>query len=132
LAVPKRQFVQMNTELAAQYQAELFSLWDFSGYNSITTEAVPALADTDTKMQYFFDGTHSTPLTGVLVQDVVFAIQSGPQRAPADFGQRLQLDTIEKVLAADRAARHAWMNTHQQEVQEITALADSYPRASGQ
>ena len=128
----KRQVVQMNTELAAQYQAELYKLWDFSGYNSITTEAVPALNDTGTKMRYFFDGTHSTPATGTLVQDVIFAVQSGAEQAPADFGKRLQLDNIETVLAQDRAARLVWMNTHPQDVQEITALEDSSPRASGQ
>ncbi len=127
----KRQLVQMNTELAAQYQAELFSLWDFSGYNSITTAAVPALNDTATKMQYFFDSTHSTPLTGRLVQDVLFAVQSGAAPAPADFGRRLQADNIERILAKDRAARLSWVSTHPQDVQEITELQGPSLRASG-
>jgi hypothetical protein len=83
-------------------------------------------------MQYFFDGTHSTPVTGTLVQDVIFAMHSSVEQAPADFGKRLRAENIEMVLAQDRLARLAWMKTHQQDVQEVIALANLSPRASAQ
>ena len=118
----KREVLQLNVANAASAGKPPFPLWDFSGYNSINTEPVPAIDDNRSRMKYFFDGTHSTPLLGKLVQDVIFSVSSAGAQAPEDFGVRLLTGNIESLLAADRVARDDWVSSHSQDVAEIVAL----------
>lgn len=73
-------------------------LWDFSGYNSITTEPVPAEG---ARMQWWRDPPHYQPTVG----DMIIARLLNKDSAvtiPADFGIRLTPANIESVQA-DRA-----------------------------
>jgi hypothetical protein len=73
-------------------------LWDFSGYNSITTEPVPAEG---TRMQWWRDPPHYQPIVG----DMIIARLLDRDSAvtiPDDFGIRLTPANIESVQA-DRA-----------------------------
>jgi hypothetical protein len=118
----KREVLQINLDLAAAGGYEPYPLWDFSGYNSVNTEPVPAPADSRTRMKYFFDSTHATPLTGKFVQDKVFALPSPGEQAPEDFGVRLSAGNIEQLLLADRVSRDSWIAQNPEDVAEIRAL----------
>lgn len=58
------------------------ALWDFSGFNSVTSEPVPQ----DGPMQGYFETSHFTPLVGGMVLD---RLLSDGEDAPDDFGIQL-------------------------------------------
>ncbi len=119
----KRRLVSMNEEEARRAGQPPFPLWDFSGYNSITTEAVPLLGDIQTMMRWYFDSSHYTPAVGNLVLDRIFNYQSPDRTVPDDFGVLLTSRTIEAHLARIRLERERYRQTHPQDVAEIEAMA---------
>ncbi|HEY9647433.1 MAG TPA: hypothetical protein V6C88_13730 [Chroococcidiopsis sp.] len=90
-----------------QWKRELVKItpvWDFSGYNSITTETPRR------QMTYYLDSSHYSPTTGRLILDRMFAKTS--DAIPSDFGVLLTPSTIEAHLASVRAARDRWAAQH--------------------
>jgi hypothetical protein len=69
-------------------------LWDFSLFNEITCEPLPA--EGTRPMRYFFDSAHFTPEFGRVILDEV--LKGTPQ-----FGVRLDQVEIESHLAVLRA-----------------------------
>lgn len=103
------QFEQWKKDLAA-----IAPVWDFSGYNSITTEPISET------MQYYWDNSHYTERTGNLVLDRLLNVQA--VSLPQDFGQLLKPDTIEQVNAEINSARTQWASHNQQAVDFVKNL----------
>jgi hypothetical protein len=82
------------TAICAEHRVKL---WDFNGYNRITT--VP-FATSD---ENFIDGAHTKPEIGRLILDTLLNGASIP-----DFGVRLTPDMLPDYLIAQRAAGEAW------------------------
>lgn len=70
-------------------------LWDFSGYNSITTEPVPA---EDADMYGFRDPSHYRQHIGVMMLDKLLGLPSSGDTPPTDFGTVLTPDNVAAVL----------------------------------
>ncbi|WP_317202952.1 hypothetical protein [Janthinobacterium sp.] len=91
-------------------------LYDFSGYNSVTTETTPLASGRDA-MLYYWEGAHFRDNVGHMILQRMFG--GTPTPLPADFG--VELDG--PMLAARRAAlpgeREAYHRLHPKE----TALA---------
>ena len=119
----KRHLVQMNEDEAQRTGQTPFPLWDFSGYNSISTETVPVLDDTETIMRWYFESSHYTPATGNLVLNRIFNLKSTDLTVPDDFGTLLTSRNIDTHLAHIRAAREHYRQTHPEDVAEIEAMA---------
>jgi len=94
----KRQMVRINAEQAKKYGKTPFPLWDFSGYNSFTTEEVPPLGDTNTEMKWYWEASHYKKTLGDLVLDRIF----GERLIANDFGKLLESKNIEQQLAKIR------------------------------
>jgi hypothetical protein len=124
----KREVLSMNLELAKNYGEEPFPLWDFSGYNSISTEVIPKRGDRVSRMQYFVDGTHSTRLTGDMVQDRLFDTLAAATRLPVDFGIRLLPETIDAALEKGRQQQLLYQTAHPQQTASLTAMAKKFGR----
>jgi hypothetical protein len=75
-------------------------VWDFSGYNSITTEPL-----TD-NMQNYLESSHYFKEIGDLVLDRMFDYQS--DKVPADFGVLVTSDNVEAHLAKIWTQREVW------------------------
>lgn len=119
----KRRLVQMNEEEAQRAGRQPFPLWDFSGYNSISMETVPALGDTETIMRWYIESSHYTSAAGDLVLDRIFNFKSPERTVPDDFGVLLSSHNIDAHLANIRKAREHYRQTHPEDVAEIEALA---------
>ena len=115
--------VEINEEEAANVGLKPFALWDFSGYNSITKEALPSLADKQTRMLWHWDSSHYKKETGDLVLDRVFGLQQPGRSVPQDFGVMLSSPNIEAHLAAIRDARAEYRRMRPDDVREIEELA---------
>ncbi|MBP0014260.1 MAG: hypothetical protein J7545_17570 [Roseofilum sp. SBFL] len=86
--------------------AKISPFWDFSGYNSITTEAIAE------EMVYFQDSSHYRPEVGNLVLNRIFRYEL--DKVPDDFGVLVTSETIESHLEQVRRDREAWAKKHQE------------------
>ena len=117
----KRELVQINTEEAQRVHRAPFPLWDFSGYNEISTEAVPLDGDTKNTMRWYSDSSHYTPALGNLLLDRMS--RSVVKELPDDFGVLLTPDTLENQLAAIRRGHAAYRASHRDDEAEIAQMA---------
>ena len=123
----KRELVRINGEEAARAGRNPFPLWDFSGYNAITTEAVPREGDLQTRMRWYSDSSHYVPALGRVILDKMFAqpvsASNIASSIPDDFGVLLTPATLETQLAAIRRGRDEYRVTHPADVAEIAGVA---------
>ena len=112
----KRRLVTIVDEEARHEGRPAFTIWDFSGYNEVTTEPFPALDDRK-PMRWYYDSSHFTPAAGDRVLDRL----SG--KADPGFGTVLTAANIEPHLAVTRSARARWREEHPIDVAEIELLA---------
>jgi hypothetical protein len=63
-------------------------LWDFSGYSSVTTEALPELGSR-AEMRFYRDSSHFKDVVGDFVLDRLFGLSHPRRPVPLDFGVRL-------------------------------------------
>jgi hypothetical protein len=120
----KRALVQLLADDAARHpEAPPIPLWDFSGYSSVTTEALPK-SGSRAEMKFYWDSSHFKDIVGDFVLDRLFGL-SGPRRGvPPDFGVRLTPATIELTLAQLRADQVTYRRGHPEDVVWIRSLLD--------
>jgi hypothetical protein len=90
---------------------QMAPVWDFSGYNSITTETIGP------HMQYYTDTSHYTRAAGDLVLDRV--LQDRLDRVPADFGVLITADTVEAHLTRINADRDLLLQSNSDLIQWV-------------
>jgi len=123
----KRALVQLLAEDAARHPgAPPIPLWDFSGYSSVTTEALPE-PGSRAEMGFYWDSSHFKDVVGDLVLDRLFGVSHPRRPVPPDFGVRLTPATIEPALARLRAAQLAYRRSNPQDVAWIRSLVDGGP-----
>jgi hypothetical protein len=110
----KRMLVRINVEEARKAKATPFTLWDFSGYNTITTEPIPKQG----MMRYYWESSHYRMETGNLVLDQLYRLTPVPA-----FGQPLTPASIEPWLEKTRQAQRRYRANNPQEIGTIKALA---------
>lgn len=76
-------------------------LWDFNGYNHVTTEAFAASGED------FFDGAHTTPAIGRLILDTLLRGATVP-----DFGVGLTPEMLPAYFEAQHQAAGTWRRDH--------------------
>ncbi|MGK7931297.1 MAG: hypothetical protein AB4041_07675 [Microcystaceae cyanobacterium] len=101
---------------------KLHPVWDFSGYNSITTETLSQ----DNLMKNYTDSSHYTPKVGNLVLNRIF--EENQSTIPDDFGILLTQDNIEQQLSQIRSDRKIWQENHPQEVQLVKDIKQKFDR----
>jgi len=120
----KRALVQLLADDAARHPgAPPIPLWDFSGYSSITTEALPESGNRS-EMEFYWDSSHFKDIVGDFVLDRLFGLSRPRRDVPPDFGVRLTPATIEPTLARLRADQLAYRRSHPADVVWIRSLVD--------
>jgi hypothetical protein len=115
----KRQLVSINQKEAARAGRPPAALWDFSGYDAISTEDVPKQGDVSRAMRWYSDSSHYTTELG---QHVVRRMFDTPDTA-SNWGLRLESTNVEPHLAGIRAARQQYRVTHPEDIAEIERTA---------
>ncbi len=95
-------------------------LHDFSGFNSITSEATP-LVSGKPDMHYYWEVSHYRDNVGRLILARLFG---GDTPAPADFGVELTQASIDAHQAATRAARERYRVEHAREAAYAQRVLD--------
>ncbi|OEZ87283.1 hypothetical protein JAB6_12150 [Janthinobacterium sp. HH104] len=95
-------------------------LVDFSGFNSITTEATP-LVSGKPDMHYYWEVSHYRDNVGRLILARLFGGDTPP---PADFGVELTQANVDAHHAATRAARDRYRVEHAREAAYTERVLD--------
>ncbi len=82
-------------------------LWDFSGYNTITTETVP-VPNKKVEMKWYLDLSHYRKEVGNLMIDLMLNYPSRKLDAPHDFGVVINTQNIASHLASVRVAQRRY------------------------
>jgi hypothetical protein len=101
-------------ELWKREITKITPVWDFSGYNSITTEPI------GDRMIYYIDNSHYSQTTGDLVIDRLLSWQT--ESLPKDFGVYLTSETVESHLNKIRSERKLWQDNNPQEVRLVKEI----------
>ena len=97
-----------------QWKRDLVSIvpvWDFSGYNSVTTEKIAKY------MENYVDNSHYTPEIGNLILQRILNKQN--KNIPADFGVLLNSENIEEHLAKIESDRKTWLRNNPEEAEMV-------------
>lgn len=111
----KRQLVALNEQEAEHAGRSPFPLWDFSGYDAVSSEDLPDGGERRL-MHGYSDSSHYTPEIG---QRLVARLFGGAD----NWGVALSRSNLEAQLAQIRAARQQYRAAHPHDVAEIEALA---------
>ncbi|MFA7682320.1 MAG: hypothetical protein WCX61_04810, partial [Candidatus Peribacteraceae bacterium] len=107
----ERKLVQLLEQEAMQYpETKPFPLWDFSGFNSITTEPIPSIEDPSLSMLWFIDESHLNKAGGEFVLDRIFGTDTA--KIPEDFGVLLNINNIEAHLQNLHEQEESFYGTH--------------------
>jgi hypothetical protein len=115
----KRKLVNILVEESNSSGKSPFHLWDFSGYNSITTEKVP-ICGSNNIMTNYFDPSHYKPVVGLLVLERV--LDQNINDVPKDFGVELTSKNIEGNLEKNSRDREQWRIDHPEDYKQIVQL----------
>jgi hypothetical protein len=108
----------VGTKSSAQESSNI-QLWDFSGFNEITTEPIPAKGDRNTKLHWYWESGHFKSELGDLVQDRIF---DRTEKIPG-FGVLLGPDNVEERIAILNAQETDYRRSHPEEVAELEQIA---------
>jgi hypothetical protein len=124
----KRQLVsvvdQVNRESAAD---SIVSLWDFSGYNEITTELVPGAGQKET-MRWYSDSAHYRSEVGNFILDQLVGSPTNARPLRDGFGVLLKTDNIDAHLSQQSSDALRYRAEHPEEVLYVADILspDSY------
>ncbi|MGZ3238723.1 MAG: hypothetical protein ACXU8A_15270 [Burkholderiaceae bacterium] len=122
----KRTLVQIVEEEAAKAHVKPFPLWDFSGFNQLTMELVPAANDKKTHMKWYFESSHYTTDLGDLVQDRVFDHKEQGRTVPDYFGVLITGKNINDHLRKIREENYQFRKTQPLVAKELADLAAKF------
>jgi hypothetical protein len=119
----KRELVRL-VESEGRQSGSTISLWDFSGYNAFTSEAVPEVGDTHNIMQWYWEAGHFKKELGDIVLDRILDQMSQTQSGAERFGMLLSRQDIESHLRSIRLARTEYRRERQSEVVRLRRLVE--------
>jgi hypothetical protein len=105
------------TILAQEGVEGRFGLWDFTDYAGPQAEAVPPPGDSKTRMKYYFENSHCTPVLGAMMVDAMF---SGG--ATNGFGVELARTNLESNLARILRDRDAYAATNAADIRWVDGI----------
>jgi hypothetical protein len=128
----KRGLVDVLAEEARESGNPAFPLWDFSGFNSVTTEPVPPANDTKSEVLWFWEPSHFKKETGDLILDRVLGYHSQSRKVPDDFGIPLSKSNLETSLVQSRQAGRKYVEREDEDAQLVrTIVAKALEHSTG-
>lgn len=118
----KRTIVDINEKTAKKMGKQPFVIWDFSGYDELTTEPVPSLHNRTTQMKWWWDSNHYKIELGNVILDRIFSTNFHNGAHYSYFGVKLTSRNIEQHLNLLRKQRQQWQHSHPEDVNAIQSL----------
>jgi hypothetical protein len=105
-------------------------LWDFSGYNSVTTEPVPTADSGVMQMRGYWELSHYRKQIGDMVLDRIFDHSKPPHPIPEDFGRLLTPENIDRQLRETEDAGALYRAREGGQLGDLERLVQSKGRIS--
>jgi hypothetical protein len=86
-------------------------IYDFSGYNNITTEEIQ---HTKEHLEFFYDPSHVKKIVGRYILEYILE-----NKKRNDFGTKLDIHNIQEYLEHQREKQKRWREKHSKEIQEL-------------
>ncbi|WP_431065184.1 hypothetical protein [Methylotuvimicrobium sp.] len=99
-----------------------YSLWDFSGFNQITTETFPVLGDKKTEMRWYWESSHYKKETGDIILSKLLNKDETVKNKYPNFGILLSPQTIESKFELDREQLEAYIERNPKIIEEIKKM----------
>ena len=115
----KRAIVRIVDKEAESAEPTTVRLWDFSGFNVLSTEPVPEKNDRRATTRWYWEAGHFKRELGDLVQDRVF----GRSETVPGFGVLLTAATVEDQIVSIRSQELAYRQSHPKEVDALERIA---------
>lgn len=122
----KRNLVRILEEESVKSGVAPFPLWDFSGFNTLTMELVPAPEDKKTHMKWYFEASHYTTNLGDLIQDRVFDHKEPGRTVPKYFGVLISEKNIISHLKNIRQDNRRFRELQPAVARELSDMASKY------
>ncbi len=107
----KKVIVQINEEEAVKRGKTPFAIVDYANVNPYTIEALPASHDSSTRLQWFNDAAHASPVLG----DAILQTLSNRQSSSKHFNlSTLNSRNIDSKLQSDKTALDNYINQNAQ------------------
>ena len=108
--------------------APVIELWDFSGFNAITSEPVPPRDAPDARMQWYWEASHYKLATGDLMLTRVFGKgEPDPASFVPAFGIRLTPENIDTHLQRIRSDRMQYIASRPEDVRLVQMAIGNVP-----
>jgi hypothetical protein len=111
----KRQLVALTAQYASPNRRSRIRLWDFSAFDSYSTETVPADGHL---LHWFWDDSHYTRALGDAIVRRIFGT------GDAQFGVLLSPESLEEHLKAVREQERRYRDHHPADVRRVRDLYD--------
>lgn len=118
LEIWKRTVAQLLHDEAQASASPAFALWDFSTYNTFSTERVPAQGDRASGMQWYWEAGHFKSALGGLMLDRM----QGQSRAPAELGVLMTVANAPSHMELYRELGEQYRAANSAEVQVLADL----------
>ncbi|MEM1370101.1 MAG: hypothetical protein AAGG02_19270, partial [Cyanobacteria bacterium P01_H01_bin.15] len=120
----KRLMVDVVARVNQDYAARNpVALWDFSGYNSITSE--------EFYQKWYWDKSHYKRTIGDMILDVMISKSGRDESAPADFGVNIDQTNIESHLQSIRQDQSNYHQTFNDEIKKLEKIAAAERASTG-
>ena len=101
-----------------------FNLWDFTDYAGPPAEPIPPAGDMQSRMKYYFESSHCTPVLGGLMLDSIYGFAGTNQ-----FGVKLDRANVQRHLADIFKDRAEFARTNAADLQWVQRIdADINPK----
>lgn len=107
-------------------------VWDFSGFNSVTTEELPSPADAGSRMRFYWDQSHYRTQVGNWILDRIFSLPTAGEAAPADFGVRLEAQKLAAHFAFEHDAAENYALGHADVARFVSTLTHGSTQKSSE
>jgi hypothetical protein len=111
---------------ARRPDARIF-LWDFSGFNPYTTEAIPGEGDLAATTEYYWEAGHFKKALGDRVLDRILARPD----ATGDWGSELTVESVDSDLERTRAGLARYAASHPDVVRDVRRIVAEQCRRLG-
>ena len=102
-----------------------FPLWNFGGYNSVTTDKVPSRENPNQTMRWYYDVAHFNKSLGDMIQDRIFNFNANGKIVPEDFGTQINTEKFVRYQASQDIKQIKYALTNKKDIKELSIGVNS-------
>ena len=107
-----KNIISINEKTAISFNKPAFNVYNFSGYNSFTTERIPAINNIETGMSWFWESLHFKKELSYHMLDRIFDHERADCPTPSDFGVKINSINLASYTKQQIKHRQKYLKSH--------------------